>query len=101
MVTMSFLESGPMFTWSVTVGCSFQACWEESVKYQSCLIFLRLFPTLVTAPKYIHLATDMLVNLKACQLHFPPFQLIQQACLYHASCIVHPACPKYGYADCT
>ena len=28
-----FLESRPMFTWSVTVSCSFQACWEELVKY--------------------------------------------------------------------
>ena len=67
-----------MFTWSVTVGCSFQACREESVKYQTCLIFLRLFQTLVTDPKYIHLATGMSVKLKACQL-------IQQACLEHAS----------------
>ena len=47
-----------------------KACREESVKYQTCSIFLRLFPTLVTDPKSIHLATGLLVNLRACQLHF-------------------------------
>ena len=52
-----------MFTRSVRVGCSFQACRGESVKYQTCLIFLRPFPTLVTDPNFIYLATGMSVNL--------------------------------------
>ena len=41
------------------VGCGFQACRGESVKYQTCLIFLRPLPTLVdlTDSYFIHLAT--------------------------------------------
>ena len=80
-----------MFTWSVTVGCSFQACRQELVKYQTCLIFLRLFPTLVTNPDFIHLATGLSVNLTACRLHFPRCQLMKQSCLYQVS----------GFPDCT
>ena len=38
----------------------------------TCLIFLRLLPTIVTDPKVIHLATGLSVNLTACQLHFLP-----------------------------
>ena len=49
-----------MFTRSVRVGCSFQACREESVKYQTCLIFLRLLLTVVTDPEFIHLETGPL-----------------------------------------
>ena len=74
-----------MFTWSVWVGCSFQACLEESVKYQTCLIFLRPLPILVTDPNFINLATGLSVNLMACRLHFLPCQLMKQACLYHVS----------------
>ena len=73
-----------MFTESVTVGCSFKACCEESVKYPTYLIFLRLFPTLATDPNSIHLATGMSVKLKACWLHLPPCWIMEQACLYHA-----------------
>ena len=70
-----------MFTLSVTVSCNFQACWQESVKYKTCLIFLLPFPTLVTDPDFIQLATGLLVNFQACHL-------IKQACLYHFQ-----ACP--------
>ena len=59
-----------MFTWSVRGGCKFPACWEELVKYQTCLIFLRQLPTLVSDPKFIHLETGLSVNLRACLLHF-------------------------------
>ena len=38
-VTMTFLESGPRFTQSAIVSCSFQAYREELVKYQTCFIF--------------------------------------------------------------
>ena len=52
-----------MFTWSVRVGCNFPVCQAESVKYQTCLIFLRPLPTLVSDPNFIHLATGLLVTL--------------------------------------
>ena len=78
-VTMSFLRVG---TNVYMVGYSFQACRQESVQYQTCLIFLRPFPTLVTDPDFIHLATGLSVNLTACRLHFPPCPLMKQACLY-------------------
>ena len=69
-----------MFTRSVRVGCTFPACRGESVKFQTCL------PTLVTDPKFIHLATGLSVNLRACELHF-------QACPYHFQ-----ACPNMKLA---
>ena len=47
----------------------------------TCLIFLRPLPTLVSDPKFIHLATGLSVNFTACRLHFPACQLIKQACL--------------------
>ena len=71
-----------MFTWSVRVGCSFPACWGELVKFQTCLRFLRLLPTLVSDLNFIHLATGLSVNLMACRFHFPTCRLIKQACLY-------------------
>ena len=74
-----------MFTRSVRVSCSFQDCRGESVKYETCLIFLRPLPTLVTDPNFIHLATGMSVNLTACRLYFLARQLIKQACLYQVS----------------
>ena len=76
-----------MFTTSVRVGSIFPTCWGEPMKYQTCLIFPRPLPTLVTDPKFTHLATGMLVNLRACRLHF-------QACPYHlqASPNMKPAC---------
>ena len=74
-----------MFTKSVRVGCSFLACRGESVKYQTCMVFLRPLPTHVTDPNFIHLATGLSVNLTACQLHFPACRLIKQACLYQVS----------------
>ena len=82
-----FLESGPMFTRSDRVGCSFPACRGGSVTFQTCLIFLRLLPTLVTDPKFIHLATGLSVNLRAYRLHF-------QACPYHLQACrnMKPAC---------
>ena len=60
-----------MFTRSVRASCSFPACKGELVKYQTCLIFLRPLPTIVTDPNFIHLAIGVSVNLTACQLHFP------------------------------
>ena len=63
-----------MFTRSVRVGSIFSARRGESVKYQTCLIFLQPLPTLVTDRKFIHLATGLSVNLRAGRLHF-------QACL--------------------
>ena len=51
-----------MLTELVMVGCSLPACWGDSVKYQTCLIFLQTFPSLVTDPNCIHLATGMSVN---------------------------------------
>ena len=63
-----------MFTRLVRVGSIFPACRGELVKYQTCLIFLRPLLTLITDPKFIHLATGLSVNLRACRLHF-------QACL--------------------
>ena len=70
-----------MFTWSVRVGCKFKACRGESVKYQTCLIFLRPLPTLVSDPNFSPLATILSVNLTACRLHFPACRLIKHACL--------------------
>ena len=55
-----------MFTRSVRVACSFPACRGELVKFQACLIFLQSLPTLVTDPKFIHLATGLSVNFLAC-----------------------------------
>ena len=66
-----------MFTWSVRVGCKFPAYRGESVKYQTCLIFLRLFPTLVSEPNFSPLATGLSVNLTACRLHFPACRVNQ------------------------
>ena len=54
-----------MFTRLVKVGCSFSGCRAESVKYQTCLIFLRPLRTLVTHHNFIHLATGLSVNLRA------------------------------------
>ena len=51
-----------MFTWSVRVGCSFPACQEELVKFQTCLKFLRPLPTFVSDPNFIHLATGLSVR---------------------------------------
>ena len=59
-----------MFTWSVRVVCKYPACRQELVKYQTCLIFLRPLPTLVSYPNFSHLATGLSVNLTACRLHF-------------------------------
>ena len=70
-----------MFTWSVRVGFKLPACQGESVKYQTCLIFLRPLLTLVSDPNFSPLATGLSVNLMACQLHFLACQLIKQACL--------------------
>ena len=64
-----------MFTWSVRVRCSLPACRAESVKYQTCLIFLRPLPTIVSDTKFIHLAAGLSVNLTACRLHFPVYRL--------------------------
>ena len=52
-----------MFTWSVRVGCKLQAYRGESVKYQTCLIFLRPLPTLVSDPNFSPLATGLSVAL--------------------------------------
>ena len=54
-----------MFTWSVRVGCKFPACRGESVKYQTCLIFLRPLPTLVSDPNFSPLAAGLSVDLMA------------------------------------
>ena len=70
-----------MFTWPVRVGCKFPACRGESVKYQTCLIFLRPLPTLVSDPNFSPLTIGLSVNLMACRLHFPACQLMKQACL--------------------
>ena len=78
-----------MFIRSVRVDCSFPACRGESVKFQTCLIFLGPLPTLVTDTKLIHLATDLSVNLRACRLHFQACLLPFQACPYHLQ-----ACPN-------
>ena len=58
-----FGKSEPMFTWSVRVGCSFPACRGESNIEETCLIFLRPLLTLVSDPKFIHLATGLSVTL--------------------------------------
>ena len=52
-----------MFTWSVRVGCKFPACQGESVKFQTCFIFLRLLPTLVSDPNFSPLANSLSVTL--------------------------------------
>ena len=70
-----------MFTWLVRVGCKLPACQGESVKYQTCLIFLQPLLTLVSDPNFSPLATGLLVNLTACRLHFPACRLIKQGCL--------------------
>ena len=70
-----------MFTWSVRVGFKFPACQGESVKYQTCLIFLQPLPTLVSDLNFSPLATGLSVNLTACRLHFLACRLIKQACL--------------------
>ena len=56
-----------MLKLSVTVGSSFQGCWEELVKYQTCLKFVSPFPTLVSDPNYIYIAAGLSVNLTACR----------------------------------
>ena len=66
-----------MFTRSVRGGCSFPAFRGESVKYQTCLIFLRPLPTLVTDPNFIHLATGLSVNLMACRVTLPGLSVNQ------------------------
>ena len=53
----------------------------ESVKYQTCLTFLRPLPTLVSDPNFRPLATGLSVNLTAYRLHFLACRLIKQACL--------------------
>ena len=70
-----------MFTCSVRVSCKLPACRGESVKYQTCLIFLQPLPTLVSDPSFSPLATGLSVNLMACWLHFLACRLIKQACL--------------------
>ena len=45
------------------VGYKFPACRGESVKLQTCLIFLRPLPTLVSDPNFSALATGLSVNL--------------------------------------
>ena len=50
-----------MFTYSVRVGCSFQACRGELVKYQICLIFPR--PRLHPPGNRLVLVTSHLVSL--------------------------------------
>ena len=52
-----------MFTCSVRVGYKLPACQGESVKYQTCLIFLRLLPTLVSDPNFRPLATGLSVTI--------------------------------------
>ena len=87
LVTKHFGGSGPMFTWLVRVGCKFPAYRGESVKYQTCLIFPRPSPTLVSDPNFRPLATGLSINLRACRLHF-------QACHYHLQACrnMKPAC---------
>ena len=70
-----------MFTRSVRASCSFPACRGESVNYHTCLIFLRPFPTPVTDPNFIHLATGLLVTLSGLSvnetgLSVPSIQLV-------------------------
>ena len=72
-----------MFTWSVRVGCKFPACRGESVKYQTCLIFLQPLLTLISDPNFSLLGTGLSVNLRACQLHFQACLQPFQACRYH------------------
>ena len=77
---MYFGGSGPMFTWSVRVGCKLPACRGESVKYQTCfkyqtcLIFLQPLPTLISDPNFNPLATGLSVKLRpvgyTSSLHF-------------------------------
>ena len=67
------------------VGYSLPDSRGELVKYQTCLIFLRPFPTVISDPKFTHLATGMSVNLMVCQLHFPACRLMKQACQYRVS----------------
>ena len=57
----------------------------ELVKFQTCLIFLRPLPTLVSDLTFNPLATGLSVNLTACRLHFLACWLIKQACLYQVS----------------
>ena len=51
-----------MFTWSVRVGCKLPACWGELVQYQTCLVFLRPLPALVSDPNFSSLATGLSVT---------------------------------------
>ena len=46
-----------MFTWSVSVGCSFQACQGESAKNQTSLIFPQ--PSLTLVPDLGSLVTGL------------------------------------------
>ena len=74
-----------MFTWSIRGGYKFSACHEESVKYQTCLIFLQSLLTLVSNPNFSPIATGLSVNLMACRLHLQVCRLSQQACLSQVS----------------
>ena len=56
-----------MFTWSVRVACKVPACQGESVKYQTCLIFLRPLPNLVSDPNFRPLAAVTLPGLSVNQ----------------------------------
>ena len=57
-----------MFTWSVRVGCKFPACRGESVKYQTCLIFPRPFPTLVPGLSSTPLVTSLSLHVLSVSL---------------------------------
>ena len=52
-----------MFTWPVRGGFKFPACQGESLKCQTCLIFLHPLPTLVSDPNFSPLATGLSVTL--------------------------------------
>ena len=86
-----------MFTKSIRVGCSFQACPGESVKNVTCLIFLWLLLTHVTDPNFIHLATDMSVNWRQAGNCYSSWLVDQWNSLI---CIRYLACPKYGNTYC-
>ena len=57
------------FLWGVKSGAT-PACRGESVKYQTCLIFLQLLLTLIFDPNFSPLATGLSINLRAYRLHF-------------------------------
>ena len=64
-----------MFTWLVRVGCKFPACRGESVTYQTCLIFLRPLPTLMSDPNFSPLATGLSVTLPGLSVILPGLSL--------------------------